>query len=68
MVNIMNWRKSSYSGSNSGNCVEVAGDGRRVLVRDSKNTAGATLKFSAGTWRKFADQAKRSLAEYRLAP
>jgi len=24
MVNIMNWRKSSYSGSNSGNCVEVA--------------------------------------------
>lgn len=65
MVKIMNWRKSSYSGSNSGNCVEVADESRRVLVRDSKNSADATLKFSADAWRKFADQVKRSLeSEY----
>jgi hypothetical protein len=58
----MNWRKSSYSGQSGGNCVEVAGHGRRVLVRDTKNKAGAVLRFSPAAWRKFADQVKRSLA------
>ena len=29
------WRKSSYSGNGGGNCVEVAGRGSRVLVRDT---------------------------------
>ena len=33
------WRKSSFSGGN-GQCVELANTG---LVRDSKNSAGATL-------------------------
>ena len=35
------WRKSSYSGGNGGNCVEVAvlAGGRRA-VRDSKDPAG----------------------------
>ncbi len=60
------WRKSSYSGG-EGNCVEVAGDSRRVLVRDSKNSAGAVLRFSAGAWRKFAEEVKRSLADLRPA-
>ncbi len=32
------WRKSSYSGSNGGNCVEVAArSGNSLAVRDSKN-------------------------------
>lgn len=48
------WRKSSRSGSNGGNCVEVA-DNRpgRVLVRDSKDTGGPTLAFSPGAWHAF---------------
>src|SRR5216683_214742 len=40
------WRKSSYSGSNGGACVEVAtlSDGGRA-VRDSKDTAGPALQL-----------------------
>ena len=34
------WRKSSRSGGNNGNCVEVSSKGR---VRDSKNLAGPIL-------------------------
>ncbi len=59
----LNWRKSSYSGG-EGNCVEVANNGNRVLVRDTKNKAGAMLRFHPDAWRRFADQVKggRSLA------
>lgn len=30
------WRKSSYSGNGGGDCVEVADQASRVLVRDTK--------------------------------
>jgi Domain of unknown function (DUF397) len=65
MVNIMNWRKSSYSGSNSGNCVEVANRSNRVVVRDTKDRTAVTLRFTPDAWRRFADQVKgeRSLAD-----
>jgi hypothetical protein len=48
------WRKSSYSGSNGGGCVEVADlpDGGRA-VRDSKNPTGAALVFTAHEWACF---------------
>lgn len=36
----MDWRKSSYSGANGGNCVEVADDARVVLVRDTTDRDG----------------------------
>ncbi|MBF6137230.1 DUF397 domain-containing protein [Nocardia puris] len=32
----LTWRTSSYSGNTGGNCVEVASDGIRVYIRDSK--------------------------------
>jgi Domain of unknown function (DUF397) len=55
------WRKSSYSGGQGGNCVEAAGQGCRVLVRDSKQAGtGPVLRFTAGAWRRFAAQVKRS--------
>lgn len=57
----LNWRKSSYSGG-EGNCVEVADHGNRVLVRDTKNRTGAVLRLTPDTWRRFANQVKRSLA------
>lgn len=31
------WRKSSYSSSNGGNCVELAVLGTEIGIRDSKN-------------------------------
>jgi hypothetical protein len=66
MVNIMNWRKSNYSGSNSGNCVEVADDDSRVLVRDTKDRQGPILRFTADAWKAFAKQLK-SLARQHLS-
>jgi len=46
------WIKSSLSFSN-GNCVEVAGDGATVLVRDSKNPGGPRLRFTRAEWQAF---------------
>jgi hypothetical protein len=62
MINIMNWRKSSYSSDNGGNCVEV-GTADRVMVRDTKQAGtGPVLGFTPDAWRTFANQVKRSLA------
>jgi hypothetical protein len=50
----MNWRTSSYSSSNGGNCVETASDGRVVAVRDTKDHGtGTVLTFTPSTWRAF---------------
>jgi hypothetical protein len=58
----LNWRKSSYSSGNGGECVEVADHGNRVLVRDTTDRTGPMLQFTPGVWQRFADQVKRSLA------
>jgi hypothetical protein len=55
------WRASSYSGGNGGQCVEVAALGR-VLVRDTKDRAGAVLTFTPDAWRAFAASVKDSAA------
>jgi hypothetical protein len=47
-----NWRKSSYSGSNGGECVEIAAAGA-VLVRDTADRSGPVLTFTADVWRAF---------------
>ncbi|WP_432839023.1 DUF397 domain-containing protein [Dactylosporangium sp. CA-092794] len=40
------WRKSTRSGSNGGNCVEVADNLPGIVaVRDSKDSEGAALVF-----------------------
>lgn len=49
----MDWRKSSYSGANGGQCVEVADDARAVLVRDTTDRDGGTLAFTAEAWQAF---------------
>jgi hypothetical protein len=55
----MSWRKSSYSGGSGGNCVEVADQAGRVLVRDTKQDGtGLVLRFSADAWRRFAAEVK----------
>jgi hypothetical protein len=52
------WRKSSYSGANGGNCIEIAAAGRTVAVRDSKDPDGPALAFAPKDWQRFADQVK----------
>ncbi|GAA2224075.1 DUF397 domain-containing protein [Streptomyces nogalater] len=53
------WRKSSYSNSDGGNCVEVAdGIPSVVPVRDSKAPARGTLLFRADAWAAFVDGIK----------
>jgi len=53
----LSWRKSSRSGNNGGQCVEVAASAR-VLVRDSKNPDGKRLAFTPQAWREFAKRVK----------
>jgi hypothetical protein len=54
------WRKSSYSGSNGGQCVEVARNLPGVVaVRDSKDPGGPSLVVTAGEWRTFLDGLRR---------
>jgi hypothetical protein len=52
------WRKSSYSGNNGGDCVEVGHRGTGVAVRDTKNRKGSVLRFTAEAWQRFATQVK----------
>jgi hypothetical protein len=48
----MDWRKSSYSGANGGDCVEVA-TAEGVAVRDTTDREGVSLEFSAAAWQQF---------------
>lgn len=49
----MDWRKSSYSNANGGQCIETAiGDGL-ILVRDSTDRDGGTLAFVPDAWAAF---------------
>jgi hypothetical protein len=47
------WRKSTYSGTNGGACIEVGADASQVMVRDTTNREGGTLEFSASAWSSF---------------
>ncbi|MGW4407159.1 DUF397 domain-containing protein [Nonomuraea sp. NPDC004702] len=50
------WRKSSRSGGNGGNCVEVATNIPGIIaVRDSKDRSGPVLRFAPAEWRAFLD-------------
>jgi hypothetical protein len=53
-LNTATWRKSTRSGPDGGNCVEVAElSGGRRGVRDSKNPTGPALVFTHGEWNAF---------------
>jgi uncharacterized protein DUF397 len=48
------WRTSSYSGTNGGNCVEVARNLPGIVaVRDSKDRTGPVLTFGPAQWESF---------------
>ncbi|MFH9615013.1 DUF397 domain-containing protein [Streptomyces pratensis] len=47
------WYKSSFSGANQGECLEVAVGHPDVPVRDSKTPHGPVIAFSAPHWTTF---------------
>jgi hypothetical protein len=47
------WFKSSHSGGDGGECVEVAACPGAIHVRDSKNKQGPQLAFSPARWAAF---------------
>ncbi|WP_326637548.1 DUF397 domain-containing protein [Streptosporangium sp. NBC_01755] len=53
------WRKSSRSGSNGGQCVEVAANLPGIVaVRDSKDPNGPKLLFTPTEWGTFVRSIK----------
>ncbi|MGW1181725.1 DUF397 domain-containing protein [Streptomyces drozdowiczii] len=53
-VSGLHWFKSSYSGSDGGDCVEVAAVRDAVFVRDSKVAGvGPVLRIQRGVWESF---------------
>nr|WP_202487842.1 DUF397 domain-containing protein [Streptomyces sp. SID8354] len=61
-MSTVTWRKSSYSNSDGGACIEVADNvtahAPLVPVRDSKRSDGPVLVFEAGAWASFVTAAK----------
>jgi Domain of unknown function (DUF397) len=56
------WIKSSHSYAN-GDCVEVATlPGGGIAVRNSRDRAGAVLRFTAGRWQVFLDGVRSGAA------
>ncbi|GAA3753822.1 DUF397 domain-containing protein [Plantactinospora mayteni] len=54
------WRKSTRSSTNGGDCVEVARNLPGIVaVRDSKNVTGPALAFEPAAWRAFVGEVTR---------
>ncbi|MFQ6855553.1 DUF397 domain-containing protein [Streptomyces sp. 35M1] len=53
------WFKSSYSGGDQGECLEVARGHAAVPVRDSKTADGPAVVFTADGWASFVTALKR---------
>ncbi|MFI0736299.1 DUF397 domain-containing protein [Streptomyces sp. NPDC021225] len=54
------WFKSSYSGGDGDDCVEVATCPDTVHIRDSKDQQGPQLAVSPAAWSAFVTYAARS--------
>ncbi|WP_349628741.1 DUF397 domain-containing protein [Streptomyces benahoarensis] len=60
MSSTPNWHKSSYSSGGANDCVEVATNTPRVLVRDTKLSASPVIDASPAAWVSLVEFAKRS--------
>ncbi|NYV75055.1 DUF397 domain-containing protein [Streptomyces sp. UH6] len=49
----LRWFKSTYSGDEGGECVEVAVDRAAIHVRDSKARGGPRVAFGRDAWAGF---------------
>lgn len=57
------WRKSSYTGSNGGNCVELAGAPHSVLARDSKHPQNGHLTLTPPASRALLNAVRKGLLD-----
>ncbi|RCG25506.1 DUF397 domain-containing protein [Streptomyces diacarni] len=63
-LSAVSWRKSSYSNSDGGACVEVCDDFAAVVpVRDSKSPHGPVLAFESAGWASFVSAVKAGALE-----
>lgn len=53
VASVLAWFKSSYSGTEGGDCIEVAAGSAAVHVRDSKAVAGPVVTVSQEAWAGF---------------
>lgn len=59
-LNAATWRKSSYSNSDGGACLEVCDDFDGVVpVRDSKQVNGPVIVFPVADWGSFVSALQR---------
>ncbi|GAA1936242.1 DUF397 domain-containing protein [Kitasatospora viridis] len=49
----LSWQKSSYSGAQGGDCVEIALGATAIHVRDSKDPEGPSLTVTPAAWAAF---------------
>ncbi|PSK90922.1 uncharacterized protein DUF397 [Murinocardiopsis flavida] len=54
----LDWHKSSYSGSNGGDCLEVAEAPSAVYVRDTQNRELGHLAFDPEAFAAFVQEVK----------
>lgn len=58
-----NWRKSTHSDANGGDCIEVASMDF-VLVRDTMDRNGAVLVVSAKAWQQFIMSVRKVSSQF----
>ncbi|MHB9857563.1 DUF397 domain-containing protein [Streptomyces sp. YIM S03343] len=58
----LDWVKSSYSGDEGGECIEVATATTAICVRDSKKRGGPQLAFPRSAWARFVAGFRRGRA------
>ncbi|CAL9605090.1 DUF397 domain-containing protein [Streptomyces sp. enrichment culture] len=56
----LQWFKSSHSGGEGGECIEVAPTPATIHIRDSKAPAHGTLTVHSPAWAAFLDLARRA--------
>ncbi|MCX4701147.1 DUF397 domain-containing protein [Streptomyces sp. NBC_01373] len=57
------WRKSSYSGDQGGDCVEIAEATTTIAIRDSKTPAGPILTLDPAAFTTFVNWTTTTTAE-----
>jgi hypothetical protein len=55
----LTWRKSTHSGGNGGDCIEVSPTSKPfIAIRDSKDPNGPKLLISSPMWQMFAQRVR----------
>jgi hypothetical protein len=61
-MNDPRWRKSSFSGSNGGGCIEAGNHHNGVMIRDTQDPrwpdSAPVIQFSGGAWASFTASLK----------